>query len=527
MPERFEHEVVVIGAGLGGIGAGVKLKDAGFNDFVMLEKANDVGGTWRDNTYPGLTVDVPVITYSYSFKQNPNWSNLLPSQPELLEYCQNVTTDYELWPHLRFGSSVSEIRFDSQDGVWHTSLHNGDTYVSRYVIGATGYLNVPNYPDITGLDEFAGKLMHTSSWDNDYDFTRKRVAFIGTGATGIQLIPEIAEMAVEQLYVFQRTPIWLLPKPDFTIPLAVRTSFRRIPGLMRLCRLATAIFMDQVFYRYFIKYRQMEPLGRLAERMSLTHLRTHVKDPELVEKLTPHYTWGCKRPSFSNKFYPVFNRADVELVTDGIERLTKNGIVTVDGIERPIDVLVCGTGFHPYGKESTPTFPVYGTSGAELRDYWDQNHYQAFRGVAIHGYPNYFMVGGPYSIAHGAYVGVVETAVRYIVKLLRVARKQGADYIEAHADAQAVEYQDIREKLKTGILFQGDCATSNSYYYDRFGDTPGFRPSNHLRVWIDSRLGRFVKSFDISENSARTGLQETESAGITPDGSDRPTSFGP
>jgi cation diffusion facilitator CzcD-associated flavoprotein CzcO len=282
-----------------------------------------------------------------------------------------------------------------------------------------------------------------------------------------------------------------------TVPKPVRAVFRHVPGAMHLSRLATAAFMDLIFFRVFINYRQVEPFARLAERLSISHLRKQVDDPALADKLVPDYDWGCKRPSFSNKFYPVFNRDNVELVTDPITRLTENGIVTKDGKERPIDVLICATGYQPWAKESLPTQPIYGKDGVELTDFWDTHHYQAFRGIAINNYPNYFMICGPYSIAHSSYIGMVETSVRYIVRLLKAAKKRDVNFIEVKADDQLREHREILRKRESEIFFSGSCETANTYYYDRFGDTPNFRPSNHPRMWADSRFGRLLPHFNL------------------------------
>lgn len=505
-------DVVVVGAGLGGICLGVKLKAAGFDNFVILDKADDVGGTWRDNTYPGLTVDIPAITYSYSFAQNPGWSSWWAPQPELLAYCQRVTDENGLRSHLRFNANVSDSAYDPDENLWRTRTDDGTVYTSRYLVSATGFLNTPSWPDIEGMDSFKGRVIHSSNWDHDYDFSGKRVGFIGTGATGIQLVPEVAKCDVEQMHVFQRTAIWLLPKPSMTVPKPIARAFRWVPGLMRLMRLLTAAFMDLVFFRVFIKYRQVQWFGKIAARICRWHVRKQIDDPELAEKFIPDYDWGCKRPSFSQNFYPTFNRDNVELVTDSINKVTPDGIVTSDGTERSLDVMICATGFKPYSKESTPTHPVYGKDGEELSDFWDVRRYQTVRGVAVHNYPNYFMIAAPYSIASTSYIAMIETSTRYIVRLLKAARKQKADYIEADPEVQEQEHEHVLKKRKTEIFFVGNCETSNSYYYDRFGDTPNFRPTNHPLVWFNSRFGRLGKYFEIG-NSSGAGADRGGAAG--------------
>ncbi|HTK65374.1 MAG TPA: NAD(P)/FAD-dependent oxidoreductase [Pseudonocardia sp.] len=479
-------EILIVGAGPAGIGTGIKLKEAGFDSFVILEKASDVGGTWRDATYPGLTVDIPVLTYSFSYEQKPDWSSLWAPQRELLTYLRHCTQKYGLRPHLRFDREVVDARYDEERNVWITRTGDGSEFRSRYLINASGFLSVPKWPDLEGLDEFEGRRLHTSAWTDDLDLRGDRIGFIGTGATGIQLAPELAPGAAA-LHVFQRTPIWLLPKVPLPVPRAVQRLFALVPGAQRLARLLTAAFMDLVFWRAFTDYGQVRLMGAAVEKLARRHIRTQVDDPAVAEALTPRYSWGCKRPSFSNRFYPIFNRENVELVTEPIERLTRKGIVTRDGTERPIDTLICATGYRPFEKAALPTYPVAGRNGQQLADYWDINRYQAFRGFAVHGFPNYFMVFGPYSIASTSYFAMIELQVRNIVRVLRAARDDDATYVEVREQAQAADLETTLRRKKKSIWSVADCGSSNSFYFDRFGDTPGFRPTYHPAEWWAAR----------------------------------------
>ncbi|HEY1968106.1 MAG TPA: NAD(P)/FAD-dependent oxidoreductase [Pseudonocardia sp.] len=486
MQADLTSEIVIIGAGPSGICMGIKLKEAGFGDFVILEKASDVGGTWRDSTYPGLTVDIPVLTYSFSFEQKPDWSSLWAPQRELYSYLRHCAEKYQLQAHLRFDREVVDARYDEEKTLWVIRTGDGSEYRSRYMVNASGFLSVPKWPDFDGLEEFQGKKVHTSAWTDDLDLDGDRIAFVGTGATGIQLAPELAPIA-GQLHVFQRTPIWLLPKPPMPVPAVLQRVFRLVPGVQRVARLLTAAFMDLVFWRAFTNYGQVRLLAAAVEKLARGHIRTQVEDPGVAERLTPRYSWGCKRPSFSNKFYPIFNRENVELVTEPIERLTPKGIVTRDGTERPIDALICATGYQPFEKAALPTYPVAGRGGQQLAEYWDAHRYQAFRGFAVHGFPNYFMVFGPYSIASTSYIAMIELQVRNIIRVLRAARSDGADYVEVRKDAQAADFEATLRKKKTAIWTVANCGSSNSFYYDRFGDTPGFRPTYHYREWWAAR----------------------------------------
>jgi cation diffusion facilitator CzcD-associated flavoprotein CzcO len=503
MKSDFDCEVIVVGAGVAGIGAGIGLQRAGFPDYLILDKAQDVGGTWRDHIYPGLTVDIPSLTYSFSFEQKPDWSSIWAPQAEVLDYLRHCVRKYGLTDRIRFGQEVESCEYDASSNVWITTTTTGEAYRSRYVINGSGYLNTACWPDIEGFDTFAGTKMHTSGWAAGLDLRGQRVAIIGTGATGIQVAPEVAAVA-GGLHIFQRTPIWLLPKPPLKLPKLLKSAFRFVPGLQSAARLAVTAFMDLVFFRVFTNYRQAFPFARLMEKACLSHLKRQVDDPVTRDKLTPEYSWGCKRPSFSNAFYPIFNRATVDLVTEPILKVTPTGIVTDDGVERRVDTIICATGYQPFEKGSLPTYLVRGVGGQELGDYWDRHRYQAFRGFAVNGFPNYFLIFGPYSVASASYFSMVEVAMNFITRCLQSAREHGTDYVEVTADAQRRDHEDVLRKKQKSIWTVGNCATSNSFYYDRFGDTPGFRPSYQpLELWASWTTGKRTYSFDPVERVGR------------------------
>jgi cation diffusion facilitator CzcD-associated flavoprotein CzcO len=486
MSTTVTSEIVVVGAGVAGIGAAIGLQRASLTDFAVLEKAGDVGGTWRDSVYPGLTCDVPALTYSFSYEPKPDWSSVWAPQEEIYQYLRDCTDKHDLRRHFHFHREVVEASYDASRNCWLTQTADGSEYVSRFLINASGFLNVPRWPDIPGIEEFQGRTIHTAAWPRGLDLTGARIALIGTGATAIQLAPELASVA-GRLSIFQRTPIWLLPKPGLRVPGSLQAAFRRAPVTQRAARLTTTAFMDLIFWRVFNDYNQVQLLGRAVEKVARSHIRRQVRDPDTVAKLTPHYSWGCKRPSFSNTFYPIFNRGNVELVTDPIARVTRTGIVTADGIERSADVLVCATGYQPFQKDTLPTYPVHGRDGVELRDYWFHRRYQAFRGFAIHGFPNYFMVFGPYAIASTSYFATVELAVRSIVRLLNAARRERANYVEVRSEAQARDWEAVIRRKAASIWSVGNCGPSNTYYLDRHGDTPMFRPTYHPGEWWRAR----------------------------------------
>lgn len=485
-PAVLDHEVIVVGAGLSGIATGIKLKQAGIHAFAILEKADGVGGTWRDNTYPGLAVDIPTLTYSYSFEQNPDWSNLYAPGPELKAYADHCTDKYAVREHMRFNETVSKAVYHEDENFWTVHLASGETLTSRYLVSATGYLQVAKMPDIEGIEAFRGKMLHSSEWDHDHDLSGERVAVIGTGATGIQLIPSIAPL-VQKLTVHQRTPIWLLPKSDMPVSDRMKWAMRSIPGFQWALRLLAWVVTDLLMVNVLKNYARFGWLAEAAERGCTTHIRTQVDDPAIQEKLIPKYSFGCKRPSFSNEYYPTFNRDNVELVTEPIERITETGIVTVDGQQREIDTLICATGFDVFGKKSVPTFPIYGKGGAELTDFWDANRYQAFLGATVPNYPNYFMIFGPYAVAGGSFVGMIENQTRHLIRCLKTAAKRGANYIEVKQDSHDRDFQRVLRRAQKNIWALGNCAGSNSFYYDRHGDAAGLRPVGSVTAWWESR----------------------------------------
>lgn len=485
--QKVDYEVAIVGSGFSGIGTGIKLKKIGIDNFVILEKAGDLGGTWRDNTYPGFTVDIPALTYSYSFEPNPDWSNLYAPQAELLAYAHQVANKYDIRRHIQFNQTVQKAVYEEDRNAWTLHLEGGKTMTARYLVRATGFLPIPKMPDIEGINDFQGKTMHTARWDHSYNLTDKRVAFIGTGATGIQAIPEIAPV-VKRLDVYQRTPIWLLPKNDLAVSERMKKAFRYVPGLQYFSRLLTTVLTDLVLIRSFVKYTRMTWLMGKIEKMCIDHIRTQVKDPAIQEKLIPPYSFGCKRPSFTNKFYPVFNQENVELVTDPIARVTAKGIVTADGKEREIDTLICATGFNTPFDRSGATFAVYGKGGAELTDFWETNRYQAFMGATVPNFPNYFLLFGPYSICSGSYFGMIENQSRHLVRCLQAARKRNANYIEVKQASHDADFQHVLSKMPDTVFAAGSCSLSRSYYFNKHGDSPFIRPSNSFATWWQSHF---------------------------------------
>jgi cation diffusion facilitator CzcD-associated flavoprotein CzcO len=475
----------VIGAGFSGIGAGIKLREAGFEDFVILERAADLGGTWRDNTYPGVAVDIASFTYSFSFLQNPRWSRVFAPGREIKRYADHCADRYGLRARMRFNTTVIRATFDETAQLWRVDTSAG-RLTARYLITACGLLTQPKKPDIDGLDGFEGKVMHTARWDHGYDLTGKRTAVIGTGASAVQLVPAIAD-AVGKLHVFQRTPTWVLPKPDREIPPWVMSLFRAVPATQFGLRLATSALTEIVMVMGIIGHRQVPGLGRRIEAMCLRHLERQVSDPELREKVTPRYRFGCKRPCASNDYFPALTRGNVELVTERIERVTRTGIRTADGETRTIDALILATGFKAFEVGNTPPFEVYGREGRELGRFWFEHRYQAYEGATVPAFPNLFMVLGPYSTTRASWFTMVEAQTTHATRCLREARRRHAKTIEIRQEPHDAFFRDVLRRQKNSVFLSNNCSAANSYYFDRHGDVPFLRPSSGLELWWRSR----------------------------------------
>jgi cation diffusion facilitator CzcD-associated flavoprotein CzcO len=480
-----DHEVVVVGAGFSGIGAGIALREAGIESFVILEKADDIGGTWRDNVYPGVAVDITSFTYSFSFEQNPRWSRLFAPGRELKAYADHCVAKYRLAPHLRLGTTVERMRFDADDHLWRIETSAG-AMTARFVISGTGGLTQPKLPDLAGLGEFAGEIIHTARWPEGCDLAGRRVAVIGTGATAVQLVPEIAP-SVAHLDVYQRTPIWVLPKPDREIPTWLQEVFARVPGAQRTARLCTTAATEAVMTLGIVHYRQVPWLVRACEAAGKRHLARQVADPAMRAALTPRYGFGCKRPTFSNDYFPALQRDNVALVTTPIRRITRDAIETRDGALRPIDTLICATGFKVYERGNLPGYELHGRGGVELGEFWEEHRYQAYQGATVPGFPNLFLVLGPYSVNGASWFSMVEAQVGHALRCIREARRRRATLVEVEREPHDAYFARILRRQQSTVFFNNDCSGANSYYFDRRGDAPFLRPSTGLEMWWQSR----------------------------------------
>ncbi|WP_320671567.1 flavin-containing monooxygenase [Patulibacter defluvii] len=486
MSDQPDHEVVVIGAGFSGIGAAIKLDEAGIADYVLLEEGDGVGGTWHWNTYPGIGVDIPSFSYQFSFEQRADWSRVYAPGRELKAYAEHCVDAYALRSRIRFGTKVVGASFDEQAHRWRLEIAGGPPLTARFVIGATGVLTQPKRPEIAGVDDFAGDVMHTARWDHDVSLAGRRVAIIGTGASAVQVIPAIAP-EVEHLTVLQRTPIWCLPRPDGALPWPVRTALSRLPGAKLATRVASQAFVEATF-PLPAHFHGVVPVARSAERLGRAHLRRQVRDPEVRAKLTPDYAVGCKRPSFSNSYLATFNRPNVTLETTPIEAITATGIRCADGTEHPADVLILATGFKVFDPGNMPPFAIAGRGGVDLERWWDEHRFQAYEGISVPGFPNLFLVLGPYGYNGASYFTLIENQVRHIVRCLKRARRDGATAVEVTREANDRYFASMLARRDRQVFFQDSCTRANSYYFDRHGDVP-FRSSLTLEAaWRSARF---------------------------------------
>jgi len=455
--EPSHVEIAIVGSGFSGLGMAIRLKQQGMEDFVVLERAEEPGGTWHHNTYPGCACDVPSHLYSFSFAPNPHWSQTYSPQPEIEDYLRRCVESFGVRPHLRFGHTVTSATWNEDTRRWDLETSNG-RFSARTLIAGVGPLTEPKVPDLPGLASFEGPVFHSARWDHAQDLTGKRVASIGTGASAIQLVPAI-QPQVEQLHVFQRTAPWIFPHTNRATTAFERRLYRALPAAQRLVRGGVYLARETMVLGFVKRPRLM----RVAEALARRHMRNQVADPELREKVTPTYALGCKRVLPSNKWYPALGRPNVELVTEGIEEVRRSSIVTRDGVERPVDVIILGTGFEVTDMPIASL--VRGREGKLLDDVW-QGSPRAHLGAAVGGFPNFFMLLGPNTgLGHSSMIYMIESQIAYVLDALRTAREQGAATMEVRPDVQT-EFNEAVDGRMEGTVWSTGCA---SWYQDRTG----------------------------------------------------------
>jgi cation diffusion facilitator CzcD-associated flavoprotein CzcO len=450
-------DVLIIGAGFSGLCMGIKLLEAGMNSFLIIEKSADVGGTWWDNRYPGCACDIPSHLYSFSFEPSTDWTRMFPGQQEIHAYLKRCVEKYKLGPHIRLNARFQEAAWDEAAGEWHTTTQDGARIRARVLVSGMGALHVPHYPEIKGIDRFKGPAFHSSNWDYGVDLAGKNVAVVGTGASAIQFVPQIGPR-VGKLSLFQRTPAWIVPRLDFAFSEKWKRRFRSIPFTRWLLR--QFIFWRQEFR--VLGFLGNETIRKKAEEIALAHLADGIKDPKMRAALTPNYQLGCKRVLVSDDFYPALSRSNVELVTEPIAEVREHTIVTQDGVERPIDVLIYGTGFR--ATEPLIGCRIVGRGGVEIHDAW-RKRMSAYLGVTVTGFPNLFLLLGPNTgLGHNSVVLMIEAQVRYTMQCLKLLKSNKRRVIEVRSESQQRFVDEIYRRMGGTVWLSGGC---HSWYQDQ------------------------------------------------------------
>jgi cation diffusion facilitator CzcD-associated flavoprotein CzcO len=459
------HRVAIVGTGFSGIGMAIRLLDEGETDFILLERASEIGGTWRDNTYPGCRCDVPSHLYSYSFAPNPNWSSTFSPQPEILDYLRDVATRFGVLPHVRFDTELEAARWDEAEARWLLETSQGPLSAD-VLVSAQGPLSDPIVPDLPGLDSFEGKTFHSARWDHDHELDGERVAVIGTGASAIQFVPRI-QPKVGKLHVFQRTAPWVVPHPNRALKAFEHRLYKALPAAQLAMR--GAIYWARETFVLQFRNRRMRKLGT---RMALRQLQQQVPDPQLRAKLTPSYEIGCKRILPTDEWYPALQQPNVELVTDGIAEVRPRSIVTTDGEEREVDTIIFGTGFHV--TDLPISGRIHGREGRTLAEHWGGSP-QAYKGAAVAGFPNLFFLVGPNTgLGHNSIVFMIESQINYVSGALAAMRRRGAATVDVRPEAQAAYNAELEEMTKGTVWVSGGCS---SYYIDRNGHNSTIWPT--------------------------------------------------
>jgi cyclohexanone monooxygenase len=465
--DRRHVHVLIVGSGFAGLGAAIRLKQDGRDDFLVLERGSEVGGTWRDNTYPGAACDVPSHLYSYSFELNPNWSRSFSPQSEIQDYLRSVAAKYDLGEHHLFDTEVSLAEWDERTSRWLVDTTSG-AFSADVLVAAVGALCEPALPDIKGIATFGGELFHSARWNHDADLRGKRVALIGTGASAVQIGPEIAG-EVAQLDVYQRTAPWVMPRHDRTYSPLESFAYKRVPYLQRVAREAIYWGREAYVLGFAIEPRILQVAQRVAER----NIAKSIKDPDLRAAVTPDWQIGCKRILLSNTWYPMLTRENVELVTDRIAEIRENAVVTADGTVRDVDAIVVATGFRV--TDSPAYARIIGKDGRSLADVWDEHGQQAYKGAAVTGFPNLLFVIGPNTgLGHSSMVYMIESHINYLSSALRTMDREGIATFEVRADVQRSYNARLQRHMQRTIWKTGGCA---SWYLDKHGNNTTLWPS--------------------------------------------------
>jgi cation diffusion facilitator CzcD-associated flavoprotein CzcO len=460
MTERFK--VVIVGTGFSGLGQAIQLEKAGIRDYVILEKATEVGGTWRDNSYPGCACDVQ----SFS------------PQPEIFEYLKGVADKYRLREKIRFGVELTGAHWDERERRWTATTKDGREFVAQFLVSGVGGLHIPQVPELPGIAAFQGRTWHSAQWNHEYDLRGKRVAVVGTGASAVQFVPKIAP-DVAELTLFQRTPPWIMPKPDHAMPSWAQTLFKRVPGTQRLYRNALYWLLEA----RAIGFNGHPAIMKAGELIAKRNIAKGIKDPALRKKVTPDYTMGCKRVLISNDYYPALARPNVDVNTAGIKEVKAHSIVDSAGAEHEVDAIIYGTGFKV--TDALEYLDITGVDGRNLAKEWAAEGMRTHKGITVSGYPNLFFLLGPNTaLGHNSVVFMIESQSRYVVDAIKLADSRGAAALDVRPGVQDEFQQEIQDKLVKGVWTQGGC---KSWYLDAQGVNRTIWPGFTWRYWLETR----------------------------------------
>jgi cation diffusion facilitator CzcD-associated flavoprotein CzcO len=466
--DDIKVKVLIVGTGFGGLATAHYLKKAGIDDFLILEREQDVGGVWRDNNYPGCACDVQSHLYSFSFAPNPDWSREFSPQTEIYDYLRKVADESGFRPRIRFGCEVSRMQWQEDAGEWHVETSAGK-YVAQHVVGAFGSLSDPEIPNLKGIETFKGPVFHSAQWPEDFDHKNKRIAVIGTGASALQFIPTI-QPEVAELHVVQRTPPWVMPRHDAEISPRKRSLYKRFTWLQKLERLKIFTHREIMVLGFLYPV-----LMKKAQNTALKHMQKSIQDEQLRKKLTPDYTMGCKRILISNTYYPALAQSNVNVITSGITKVEEHSVVTADGSKHEVDAIIFGTGFKV--KDLPFSHYIFDDSGRSLADVWKQSP-TAYMGTTIAGFPNLSLLHGPnIGLGHTSVVYMLEAQAKHITAVIQLADRRGFSAIEPTVGAQQRFVDRIEKSMHGTVWVAGGC---NSWYLDETG--------RNSTIWPESTL---------------------------------------
>ncbi|MCG8611720.1 MAG: NAD(P)/FAD-dependent oxidoreductase [Pseudomonadales bacterium] len=488
------YDTFIVGAGISGLAAAIKLKKEGYHDFKIIEKASRVGGTWRENTYPGCGCDVPSSLYSYSFALSSKWSHLFARQPEILSYLESVSEEFNIASLIEFDNALENASWDESRHLWVLDTQKGQ-YLAKTVIFATGPITESQIPKLPGLDTFKGEMFHSAKWNHDFDLTGKRVAVIGTGASAIQFIPQI-QPKVKELFVFQRTAPWVLPKPDMPLNETSKQVIDKLPIIQRGWRKAVAGSLTAIN----VGLRNpglLKPVGAAAKQL----LKVQVKDKALRKAVTPDFTLGCKRILFANNYYPALQADNTKLIPHGLVQVEGNTVIAANGERHEVDVIIWGTGFDvshpPIGKK------IINAAGQRVSDLWKDSSPEAYLGATLENVPNAFLVLGPNVLVYDSFITLAESQLNYIIDGLKKMKSKGFSRFEIKSDVIKAHNEKVQKHLQTTVFNSGGC---KSYYLDQNGRNFAAWP------WSLATLKKRLLSFDLADYDVAYETQRSRSA---------------